>query len=203
MRTYLVAFFILAACTSEFRAQDLVPVSPEDIDGYHSLVRKVLLGPIRNRGQIWMICRPSFRREYSVSIPGNGFVEAAIVKKQVWHYKDAEGGNFTMDLRADVEVERRKRTISPQLDQRISALWIQAVRRARYPDVESLGLDGDTYEFFGSPSFFGEAWSPEGGVAGSLAQLGEALFAFASDGQIRDDRVKETLLVLEKALKKP
>lgn len=176
----LVLYLLIVASASA--ANDLSPVGPDDMDGYYSTVRKVLIGEREILRGCWMISRPSFQPEYAVLFGADDDgpnVIARRAKLQIWAYKEVNANEMVLALRSDVGVEGGKRAIAVGLKDRIDKLWIETVKRARYPAEEDMGLDGITYEFHAPVNYYGETWSPRDGIAKALVDLCETLFAYA------------------------
>lgn len=87
-------------------AQDLKPLPPEKIDPYARLVREVLLGP--DSPAVWMICRPSFQKEYAVAIDQNGRAEAEVIastaRSMIWRMRETREVDHAMpDWKQDAD----------------------------------------------------------------------------------------------------
>lgn len=184
----------------------LEPMAAYDPDGYDQAVFKSLIG--KDLGELWMIGRPSFGPEYAVilrhevtySNPEEPFdrtissekwvVERVEAKKQIWRWKDLEGGRMELDIHVTNEVIRQSSEVTKEFASTMFSAWESVLRRTRYPGEDDRGLDGVTFQFYCHYNLFGEVWTPRTGLPNMLADLGHRLADLAKAG----DEARPTLV---------
>ena len=193
----------------------LEPMAAYDPDGYDQAVFQSLIG--KELGELWMIGRPSFGPEYAVILrhqvtyanPDEPFdrtissekwiVERVEAKKQIWRWKDLEGGRMELDIQVTKDVIRQSSEVSKEFASMMIAAWESILRRTRYPDEEYRGLDGVTFQFYCHYNLFGEVWTPRTGLPNMLTDLGHRLADLAkADDQARPKLVAECVEIAEK-----
>lgn len=194
----------------------LVPIEPFDDSGYSEAVFKSLVGG--ERARLWMIVRPSFQPESAVvlragavypdgSDPANHAVEESgyilehvEAKAAIWRYKDVSANEMELDIHVTKEVKRNFTGVPADLADVVSKAWAAVLKETRYPKEDQLGLDGVTYQFGWETVFFGETWSPQGGVPQLMARLGEKLGELAKAGAKERGALLEECRALAKEL---
>ncbi|MBI5397821.1 MAG: hypothetical protein HZA91_21180 [Verrucomicrobia bacterium] len=183
------------APTENTNPNHLEPVRAYDplLDGYTQTVFASLIG--KTFPELWMVCTPSFSREYAVILrsepvnsqadnPGGSTdrrkwtLELATAAEQIWHHKEypkGYKGPMELDHRKDVRVDRKRIEIDQSLAQELKKCWMAALRKTRYPDKDYRGADGATYQFYCDFDYFGETWSPTTGVPANLVALADRL----------------------------
>ncbi len=186
----------------------LEPIPAYDPDGYDQAVYRSLLGA--EDADAWMIGKPSFSPEYAVilrhfNITDDPFdrkmesqrwvLEYVEAKKQIWRWKDLEGGRMELDIEVTRDLNEKSVEVAPEFAAAILSAWESVLRKTRYPEVDYRGLDGATYQFYSRYGLFGEIWTPSTGLPRMITDLGHELCAVAKADE--KDRKKHT----EKSLK--
>jgi len=179
----------------------LEPIPAYDPDGYNQAVFKSLIG--EDAGELWMISKPSFSTEYAVILrhvviyvnpddvvdrkveTEKWMVEYVEPKKQIWRWKEIEGGKSVLDIHVTKEVTRRQVEVSKEFSSTMSDAWTSVLRKTRYADTGYQGFDGATFQFYCHYHLFGEIWSPNSGLPAMLTELGEKL-AEVAKAEVQD-----------------
>jgi len=122
------------------------------------------------------------------------YVEA---KKQIWRWKDFEGGRMELDIHVTKDLNKKSVEIAPEFADAILGAWDSVLRKTRYPEADYRGLDGATYQFYCRYGLFGEIWTPSTGLPRMITDLGHELCAVAKADE--KDRKKHTEKSLELA----
>jgi hypothetical protein len=143
--------------------------------GYHRAVSRWLLPEEEIRpGIAAVVCLPSFSPEWAIRIHGSeeeGFtLSLAEAKSQIWC-----SGN-----KQDIEISQHHIELEFSIANQLRRIWCDMLRAARYPEVETMGLDGTRYHFFcyeqSRGLLCGHAWSPDPETSpGHLVDLGYTL----------------------------
>ena len=166
----------------------LVPLPAYDPDGYDQAVFQSLIGD--DPGELWMIGKPSFDPEWAVILrheveyaksddpfgreieSEKWVVERVEPKKQIWQWKEIEGGRSVLDIQVTKDVVRHRTEVTKEFASQIFSAWEAVLRRTRYPAEDYRGFDGATYEFYCRYNLFGEVWNPRTGLPRMLNELG-------------------------------
>jgi len=195
----------------------LEPIPAYDPDGYDQAVFRSLLG--NQRAELWMIGKPSFSPEYVVILrhiqkfaeSDDGFdrtvesekwvVEYVEAKKQIWRWKDLEGGMMELDIKVTKDLNRKSTEVSKEFAHIMHSAWESVLKKTRYPDADYRGLDGATYQFYSDYGLFGEIWTPFTGTPRMITDLGHKLGEVAKADKKDRDRLLEECLKLAKELR--
>jgi hypothetical protein len=159
------------------RSAGQVP-SIRDLDtAYEALLNEVLLINSEPNPYVRMVCRPSFNREWMVTIKppqeDSAEVQSVVVKQGIWPI--LMNPNPTK-IETDVAVARISKTTARKL----RLAWIVMLTNTRNMEPRDRGLDGTTYRFAafiqGHRTLTYEAWQPQRKYpSGLLVELGEML----------------------------
>lgn len=193
----------------------LEPLRGYDPDGYSQAVFESLIG--YDLGELWMVSLPSFRPESAVVLrhvvtysdptkPSSRtitseewVIERVQVEKQIWRWKELEGGRMQLDIEATKDVIRQRATVSKEFALQMVAVWESVLRRTRYKDQDSGVLDGVTYQFYCRHNFFGEVANPRAGLPKMLTELGLRLADLAkADNKVHPKLTAECIDLAEK-----
>jgi len=176
----------------------LEPMAAYDPDGYDQAVFQSLIG--KDPGELWMIGRPSFGPEYAVILrhevtyansdepfdrritSEKWVIERVEAKKQIWRWKELDGGRMELDIHPTKDVIRQRSEVTKDFASKMFSAWESVLRRTRYPDEDYRGLDGATFQFYCHYNFFGEVWTPRTGLPIMLTELGHHLGDVAKAG---------------------
>ena len=147
-----------------------------------------------NGARLWMIAKPSFRPEYAIILMKNEqwddsdpdvenweltntiySVVQVIAEEKIWKSKRLADGLCVLDISSTNRVIRHQVDISKEFAKQMEAAWLCVLKQTRYPDQETIGLDGTTFQFFCHYEYFGEIWSPDSGPPAMLSDLGKEL----------------------------
>lgn len=196
----------------------LEPIPPYEFDGYSQAVFQSL---VENNESVeaWMIVMPSFSPEYAVilrhlmkfSEPDDPFdrkleserwvVESVEARKQIWRWKEIEGGGMKLDIKVTKELNRKRAEVTGEFAAAILSAWESVLRETRYPEMDHHGLDGTTYQFYRDHGLFGEIWSPTTGPPRVLAELGHELGEVAQAAEGNRGKHMEKCLKLAQELR--
>ena len=205
------------------RAQDRLEPEPGPLNEwdfhreYFAKLRTTLLKDAPGYFVARMVCLPSFRREWMVTVVREGgearapddkptyFIEYVQVGTHVWGAEDV----------ASIRVDKTRVGLDSETAEAVGGAWLRMLREIRYPDERRDGKDGVTYHFSRAVPFRrraqaggfeeGQIWSPrEGAATGQLVAIGEGLRRYATArpedrekiaGEIRADakRLQERL----------
>jgi len=159
---------------------------------YYSKVRKVLFNGLTDAPEIRFQVMPSFTPENVLDIEfdrdnSKYYIVYHICKKMIWY-------NEKWDK---VKVEKYKTEIDQESVELIKSLFDIAIAQTKFPEDETMGLDGEDYYFsinkFGLKS--GTVWSPSDGTNMSkLVDIGYGLIKLAKS--------KEELVKIDNDLRK-
>ncbi len=209
----VLVFTAAPSSPSDHTPEYLEPVRPYCgiLGGYTNLVFRALIGD--RYPEAWMIARPSFQPEYAVLLRKGDLkdstgvhydVEYAVAEQEVWHWKDAGDGTKTLDPRENVVVSRQVARLPDELATSVLDTWKAVILKTRYVEKDWIGLDGVTYEFYSSPDFYGQTWSPDSGIPKMMVDCGELLIEYAkgsdSDRPKITDQIRELIAEMEKAI---
>jgi hypothetical protein len=167
----------------------LLPVAPYP-DAYLKTVRDTLIGD--RRSDFWMLVLPSFSPEYALIVTSTPAPSGGGTKKyemrwvqaisQIWlKFHHDNKIDLRRSLKRPVDLKQTVISLPPETSGKLRLAWLETLRGVRYDipkgDIERIVLDGTTYEFFASPSYFGTTWSPHGGAPRKLVDLGECLIS--------------------------
>jgi hypothetical protein len=140
-----------------------------------------------------MLGKPSFEPEYAVILrhelnyaksddpfdrkieSEKWVVEGVESKKQIWRWKETEGGGSVLDIQVTKDVIRHQTEVTKEFASQMFLAWESVLRRTRYPDEDYRGQDGATFQFYCYNNFFGEVWTPRKGLPSMLTDLGHRL----------------------------
>lgn len=113
---------------------------------YHTQIRSILLDSLGDKPIIRMIVLPSFSPEYVISlekVENKYIVTRVTLDSSVWYSKDYS------------RIKRRfaTKTISSELSDSLSALYLLALSKTRYPDRPLIFTDGISYHFAAKAHF--------------------------------------------------
>lgn len=192
------------------RPNHLEPLDPASY-AYDHLVYEKLLP--KGLPLAWMLVKPSFFKEYSVTLvlitedseagEDSCQLQYRIVKEKIWGHKKLGDGQMELDLKYDVEVELQTAILPMYAAGLLLDTWEAVLRKTRYPDERDIGLDGTTYEF-NSSFFYGKTWSPKSGVPKLMVDCGELMIEYVkADEEKREKcltRLNHTLRKLQEEL---
>jgi hypothetical protein len=178
----LIFFSFLEPIKAQDKGDHLEPVgSIYDIYDfqfeYYSKVRKVLFNGLTDAPEIRFQVMPSFTPENVLDIEfdrGNSkyYIVYHICEKMIWY-------NEKWDK---IKVEKYKTEIDKESVELIKSLFDIAIAQTKFPEDETIGLDGANYYFsinkFGLKS--GTVWSPSDGTKmRKLVDIGYGLIKLA------------------------
>ena len=159
---------------------------------YYSKVRKILFNGLTDSPEIRFLVMPSFTPENVLDIEfdrdnSKYFIVYHICKKMIWY-------NEKWDK---IKVEKYKTEIDKESVELIKSLFYIAIAQTKFPEDETMGLDGANYYFsinkFGLKS--GTVWSPSDGTRmRKLVDIGYGLIKLA--------KTKEKLVKIDNDLRK-
>lgn len=176
----------------------LEPLPAYDPDGYNQAVFQSLIGD--DPGELWMVAMPSFGPEYAVVLrhvvtysnpekpsartitSEEWIIERVEAKKQIWRWKEIDGGRMELDIHATKDVIRQHSVVSKEFASQMFSAWESVLRRTRYTDQDYRALDGVIFQFYCHHNFFGEVWTPRTGIPSMLTELGLRLADVAKAG---------------------
>jgi len=146
-----------------------------------------------------MVTLPSFSEESMVYIQPRDrevVVVSAATTKQIW----------STEKKDEIKVEQKEKVIKTEIADQICAVFALATSQAHYPKVESIGLDGVTYQFSsfatGVGVRAGQTWSPEPkSTCGMLVSLGEHMHSYVR-GEISAEKLDSEARTVLRVLKK-
>ena len=166
---------------------------------YLETVRTVLVGDVCEHSSAAMVTLPSFSGESIVYLQEKNdgvFVVSARVSKQIWSASKDD----------KITVIRSEKPIDAKLAKQLGSVFALAVSQTRYPEHETLGLDGVDYQFSAFARFYGtragKTWSPDRQTAcGKLVALGEHMQGYVT-GEITAEELEAEARELVTILRK-
>lgn len=135
-----------------------------------------------------MVCLPSFRREWMVTVVREGGEGRAPDDKPTYSIEYVEVGTQvwgTEDV-GSIRLDRTRAGLDPETAEAVGGAWLRMLREIRYPEERRDGKDGVTYHFSRAVPFRrrdqaggfeeGQIWSPrEEAATVQLVAIGEGL----------------------------
>ena len=182
------------------------------VDGYEFAAGMALLAPAHLLRSCQMVVLPSFTSERAVFIQsdedGNPQIVTTRAKKSLWptwldnlpqEYDPSQSNHQILAdamARMSREIETRSAPIDATTSKLLKTLWKRMLARVHFVALPRFGHDGTEVHFL--DGFAAKTWSPEEGtLAADLVGVGEAMIAFAEEGEAKQEEAR--LAVFKKA----
>jgi len=182
------------------------------VDGYEFAAGMALLAPAHLLRSCQMLVLPSFTSERAVFIQsdedGNPQIVTTRAKKSLWptwldnlpqeHDPSQSKHQILADAMARMsrEIETRQAPIDATTSELLKTLWSRMLARVHFVPLPRFGNDGTSFHFL--DGFAAKIWSPEAGtLASDLVGVGEAMIAFAEEGEAKQEEAR--LAIVKKA----
>jgi len=182
------------------------------VDGYEFAAGVALLAPAHLLRSCQMVVLPSFTSERAVFIQsdedGNPKIITTRAKRSLWptwldnlpqeHDPSQSNHQILADAIARMgrEIETNQAPIDTNTSELLKTLWNRMLARVHFVALPRFGNDGTTFHFLDGHA--AKTWSPEAGtLAADLVGVGEAMIAFAEEGEDKQEEAR--LAIVKKA----